>query len=221
MFGSGNEPTLEECKKIFSADYYPYDAGTIKSFSVQRVKSLKADGTEIGSIDVSSFTSDFKSAGSAHDEWKNRKKIKRIGSVDLGTLNWEYNTNNIAFYGYFENKKIGARNLLCQSYTTTESNIGGWLIQDLEIGGSKNYPYLYIKDSKYTDVDTFKQAMQGVLLYYELAEPTAETIPEIDNYLEVEGGGTLTFESDDTVKMPIPSTTRFVVDLTTTTEETA
>ena len=78
MFGSGNEPTLEECKKIFSADYYPYDAGTIKSFPVQRVKSLKADGTEIGSMDVSSVTSDLKSAGSVHDEWENGKKTKKL-----------------------------------------------------------------------------------------------------------------------------------------------
>lgn len=40
MFGAGNEPTLEECQKIFTADYYPYDAGTLKSFPVKRVKSV-------------------------------------------------------------------------------------------------------------------------------------------------------------------------------------
>ena len=43
---------------------------------------------------------------------------------------------------------------------------------------------------------------------------------EIDNYIQVEGGGTLTFESDETIHMPVPSTDRFVVDLTSTTEET-
>lgn len=156
MFGAGNEPTLEECDKIFSADYYPYDAGTLKSFPVKNVKSLKSDGTEIGNIDVSSLTEGLKSAGSVHDEWENGKKIIRVGE---------------------------------RAYTSgdeSESN--------------------YITD--------------GTTTYYPLDTPTEETVPEIDNYLQVEGGGTLTFESDETIHMPVPSTNRFVVDLTSTTEET-
>lgn len=156
MFGSGNEPSLDECKKIFSADYYPFDAGTLKSFPVKRVKSLKADGTEIGNIDVSSLTEGLKSAGSVHDEWSNGKKIKRVGE---------------------------------RAYTSGDESESD-----------------YITD--------------GTTTYYPLATPTEETVPEIDNYIEVEGGGTLTFESDATIYMPVPSTTRFVVDLTTTTEET-
>ena len=150
MFGAGNEPTLEECQKIFSADYYPYDAGTLKSFPVKSVKSVKADGMEIGSIDLSSVTTGMKSAGSVADEWENGKKITRVGE---------------------------------RAYTSgdeSESN--------------------YITD--------------GTTTYYPLATPTEKTVPEIDNYIQVEGGGTLTFESDETVQMPIPSTTRFVVDLT-------
>lgn len=155
MFGIGNEPTLEECQKIFSADYYPYDAGTIKSFPVKSVKSVKADGMEIGSIDVSSFTTDFKSAGSVHDEWSNGKKIKRVGE---------------------------------RAYTSGDESESG-----------------YITD--------------GTTTYYPLATPNEETVPEISNYIQVESGGTITFESDETVYMPVPSTDRFVVDLTSTTEE--
>ena len=56
--------------------------------------------------------------------------------------------------------------------------------------------------------------------YYELDTPTEETVTEIDNYIQVEEGGTLTFESDDAAHMPVSSTDRFVVDLTSTTEET-
>lgn len=156
MFGAGNEPALEECKKIFSEDYYPYDEGTIKSFPVKRVRSLNAEGTEIGSIDVSSLTADMKSAINVADEWENGKIIRRVGS---------------------------------RSYTSGDES----------------------DSSLITD---------GTTTYYPLATPTEETVPEIDNYIKVEGGRTLTFESDETVYMPIPSTTRFVVDLTTTTEET-
>ena len=156
MFGSGNEPTIEECRKIFSDDIYPYDAGTIKSFPVQRVKSLNAEGIEIGSIDVSSFTSDFKSTGSAHDEWSNGKKIKRVGE---------------------------------RAYTSGDESESNYI----------------------TDYTT---------TYYPLDTPTEETVPEISNFIQIEGGGTLTFESDDTIHIPVPSTDRFVVDLTSTTEET-
>lgn len=150
MFGSGNEPTEAECKKIFSADYYPYDAGSIKSFPVRTVRSVNAEGTEIGSIDVSSVTSELKSAGSVHDEWSNGKIIRRVGS---------------------------------RSYTSGDESEAG-----------------YITD--------------GTTTYYPLDTPTEETVPEIDNYIEIEGGGTLTFESDETIHMPVPSTNRFVVDLT-------
>ena len=106
-------------------------------------------------LDVSSFTSDLKSAGSAHDEWENGKKIKRVGE---------------------------------RAYTSGDESESG-----------------YITD--------------GTTTYYPLATPTEETVPEIDNYINIEGGGTLTFESDDAVHMPVPSTDRFVVDLTSITEE--
>ena len=156
MFGSGKEPTREECNKIFSADYYPFDAGTIKSFPVRTVRSVNAEGTEIGSMDVSSVTSDLNSAGSVHDEWNNGKKIKRVGE---------------------------------RTYTSGDES----------------------DSSLITD---------GTTTYYPLDTSTEETVPEIDNYIKVEGGGTLKFESDDTVHMPISSTDRFVVDLTSTMEET-
>lgn len=36
-FGAGNEPTLEECRRIFAADYYPYNEGEIVSADVDEV----------------------------------------------------------------------------------------------------------------------------------------------------------------------------------------
>ena len=53
----------------------------------------------------------------------------------------------------------------------------------------------------------------GTTTYYPLATSTEEAVPEISNYIKIEGGGTLTFESDDAIHMPVPSTDRFVVDL--------
>lgn len=226
MFGSGNEPTLEECQKIFTADYYPYDIGTIKSFPVQRVKSFKADGTEMGNIDISSLTADLKSVGQYHDEWSNGKVTKRIGVVDLGTLNWD--SRDSISSGFFTSVAfLKAKGLCFTNKYQTQTVSGNWNSwNDCSISHNDGYRggvtgnalsnCFIIKDTSKSGMTgaEFKASLNGMLCYYELAEPTEETVPEIDNYLQVEGGGTLTFESDETVKMPVPSTTRFVVDLT-------
>ena len=49
-----------------------------------------------------------------------------------------------------------------------------------------------IKDTDYSDTTTFKSAMSGVMLNYELVSPTTESIDHVpDPFLEVEGGGTV------------------------------
>ena len=160
------------------------------------------------SLDVSPVTSDLKSAGSVHDEWENGKVIKRVGCVNLGELEWYDGSDNIFYTNKPSDLGNGDTVLIGGGYSYGVKDMGIWF------GSSLN-----LMNTKYTDTQSMKQSLSGVMLYYELVTPTEETVPEIDNYINVEGGGTLTFESDDTVHMPIPSTTRFVVDLTSTTEE--
>ena len=56
------------------------------------------------------------------------------------------------------------------------------------------YPLLGVKDTTYTDAASFKAAMQGVILYYELAEPIVTELDEADQYkdfdIQVWNGGT-------------------------------
>ena len=215
MFGSRNEPSLEECKKIFSADYYPYDTGTLKSFPVQRVKSLKADGTEIGNIDVSSLTEGLKSAGSVADEWINGKVTKRVRVTKVKNLNLQKSTDfGGTFIGYITDQGYSnTGNCICGKLQTVFS---GSELQtyDKALYAKNNGLNLYIRyDSANGDVNTLLSLIGEEDVYYQLATPTEESVPEIDNYINVEGGGTLTFESDDAVHMPVPSTDRFVVDL--------
>lgn len=219
MFGAGNEPTLEECKNIFSADYYPYDAGTIKSFPVKTVRSLNAEGTEIGSMDVSSVTSDLKSAGSVHDEWSNGKVTKRVKTVDISNLIFSKDDNK----NYWYTSDIPISLGLSRACISNKLSYGGQSILGYTdrtkwyISGAE---YFELYDDTATSQKELKNNYAGTILQFELETPTEETIPEIDNFIQVEGGGTLTFESDDEVHMPVPSTNRFVVDLTSTTEET-
>lgn len=135
------------------------------------------------------FADGMKSAGSARDEVyydryaKKWRVIKRIGEVDMGTLTWVYDTNNLFFRvetpKFF--KPSYNNNLVCAKYAVTASkNPSAWSDKELALYNGSAYPLLGVKDSAYTDVATFKNAMSGVLLYYELAEPIES---DLDDYL--------------------------------------
>lgn len=109
----------------------------------------------------------LKSIGSVADEVTTERYIKRIGAVDMGTLDWGlgsmfYVSNPI----FFEGQK-----LLCAKYINRE---GYNEDNDMySIGG-----VLRIVDKDYTDAASFKAAMSGVMLYYELAEPVITEFSE-------------------------------------------
>lgn len=79
--------------------------------------------------------------------------------------------------------------------------------------------YVYVNDTAYTDATAFKQAMQGVILYYELETPIVTDISTLidDDFLrniEVESGGSVTFKnSNDSYRIPVPSEEEYIVKL--------
>lgn len=146
------------------------------------------------------FPQGMKSAGSAHDEIRYNKasgkweKVVRIGEVDMGTLNYTYQPPIEGAYphGYFrtspQGKANGNMNILCAKYST----VADWVTVGVRGDDSSNG--IYIKDSAYTSAASFKAAMAGVILYYELAEPIVTEIEEKDFNLDysVWNGGTET-----------------------------
>ena len=77
-----------------------------------------------------------------------------------------------------------------------------------------------MRDTAYTDAATFKQAMQGVILYYELANPIITDISTLidDDFLRnltVETGGSVKFKNGngDSYRIPVPSEEEYVVKL--------
>ena len=76
-----------------------------------------------------------------------------------------------------------------------------------------------VRDTAYTDAATFKQAMQGVMLYYELATPIVTDISTMipDDFLrniEVEAGGSVTFKNgNDNYHIPVPNEEEYIVKL--------
>ena len=102
-----------------------------------------------------------------------------LGSVDMGTLNWTLEN------GIFRlNENIGAKltsdtsavaNMMCSHYKTVSQNAMGSTSTDQCVAGLNWSNGVRVKDSNYTDVASFKQAMSGVQLVYELATPTTFT----------------------------------------------
>ena len=160
------------------------------------------------------------SAGDVYNyvDWESKKYIQRVAAVDLGTLNWTYMAKYTAFMANVSGKADG-QNMLCSMYI----NYGKALLSsmpDMYICANSSGEQIFIKNSKYTDADTFKQAMNGVMLYYKFAEPIITDISDIvDNTfqdpVEVEAGGTLTFKNShgDDYRIPVPSSEEYVISL--------
>lgn len=109
-----------------------------------------------------------------------------MGFADLGDLNWNYNSS----YGFLSTTLSSViknapsysvkANIFCSNYETGTYNEITGALSDYKIGVSGgNYGYVVTRDTRYSDAATFKNAMSGVQLVYELAEPyTIQLTPQ-------------------------------------------
>lgn len=142
-----------------------------------------------------------------------QESVKRVGVVDMGTLNWGYGnyfgTDTKCFYstdisGAKLHNAYVAPTAICHLYNPTTAN-------EIAQRGTQGYALfadtgsLIICDNNYTDAASFKAAMQGVMLVYELATPIVTDVSDIltsDNFIEVEGGGTITAVNENNLAVP-------------------
>ena len=151
------------------------------------------------------------SAGTVCNEIDFGRKVyvQRVGSVDLGTLGWSYDNECFQVRVY----DLGWKNsykAVCAMYQYMGAEPAS-SISDMQASCGSSGSYLLVKNSAYTDAVAFKQAMQGVLLYYELAEPIEVDLSNVlpdDHYIEVEAGGTVTFKQAST-QLPVPSSVTY------------
>jgi hypothetical protein len=232
MFGAGNEPsTVEEFEKMFPADYYPYNAGEVVSAVVTDV-TVGDTARQIPEA-IRNLPGYGWSAGTARNyvDYENKKYYQCVQSVNLGTLDWKFNTTSGVgnhFYGRIDLAKfkyLGAfgttvYNVLCSKYRTVSRSSSVFVDKTITIDGADTrVSQIQVKDTAYTDAATFKQAMQGVMLYYELETPIVTDISTLipDDFLrniEVEAGGSVTFKTNnDNYHIPVPSEEEYVVKL--------
>ncbi len=173
MFGAGNEPTTPaEFWQRVPEKLYGYNPSAYKSVNIPSSKY---------------FPDGMRSAGSVYDEinFLSQKATKRIGAVDMGTLNWSYSTTRTAFQTNDLNTEIkfpatssDVANLICKKYSA-ESYASGWAGTIDKCCGTTfatAIKWFWVRDTAHTDAAAFKAAMSGVMLYYELATPVETEI---------------------------------------------
>lgn len=170
------------------------------------------------------------SAGTARNyvDYENKRYVQCVNSVDLGTLEWLYRPEQQRFYtiadsitgkfsesfGIVPNIVVAKYDIVCFNDITTKTD-------NMKASAVKTAnDYITIRNTAYTDATAFKQAMQGVILYYELATPIVTDISDLidDDFLrniEVEAGGSVTFKNSngDDYRIPVPSEEEYIVKL--------
>lgn len=127
------------------------------------------------------FPNGMKSAGNVYDELTESKAITRIGSVDLGSLEWTYSStfqrfssSGISTEVLTPSSNVRVGNILSSIYTTTSVSrtVPENRNDDMLIAVATSGNIIIVNESYGSDATAFKTAMNGVMLYYELATPT-------------------------------------------------
>ena len=142
------------------------------------------------------FPDGLKKAGDVQDEIfvENGvvKAIKRVGSVDLGSLGWNGPSANGRFTAELlsmaDRKANAIANLVCSIYIPdTFADLYSSTLEERNMHMSQSNGMdnrlVAIKNLSYNDAATFKTAMNGVMLYYELATPETYVLDPITDFV--------------------------------------
>ena len=143
---------------------------------------------------------------------------RKYGIVDLGTLTWERKQHAGTGNYYFQSSAIGdakgdAPSLsVCSKYRMLTNT--SYLADLNNYDGFTVYKSAYIRDDAYTDAATFKTAMSGVYLVYELATPTTEQADPYQQVQLVDDFGTEEYVlSSGAFPMPVGHNTDYPINL--------
>lgn len=180
--GGDNTTVINVSNDAINGQYKPYWNSTKSIPVTQLTGKLNGQGES-----VTIFPDGMKSAGNIRDEIfvDNGvvKAIKRVGAVDLGSLTWikasgtlpRYSSNGLANIIKIPATSDVVANIICPIYRTYNFNVvyeanidKTTAVIDNSSSGKGNITCM---NSSYTTVSAFRTAMDGVMLYYELAEP--------------------------------------------------
>ena len=114
-----------------------------------------------------------KGAGSVYDEIVGNKYIKRVGSVDLGSLTYTGGSSHVFRSPISDIKKSASAYAIANIITPPYQADTPIQVNSIDktIASDESENKIAIRDESYFDNAAFKSAMSGVMLYYELATP--------------------------------------------------
>jgi hypothetical protein len=174
-----------------NGEYEPYKESTLPLDVTTLTGKLNGEGSS-----VVVFADGMNSAGNVHDEIKIEngvvKAIKRVGKVDLGDLSGGYYDNKGHYY--LATSMTGYKNKSLNMVVPFGGTTTGQAIYDGAFGvGARNDTGVNISHpSNPTTLESFKATVQGVMLYYELAEPEVYVLDDfsLPKLYPVANGGT-------------------------------
>lgn len=213
-YGLGNEPTLltdNRIQAILNRGSISYNTGEYVGTDISEITSKDSNNVSLATIP---FKAQLNGAINSHDTLEITSSAyvfeKNIDRVDLGTLNYGYNSSSLFFQalnfsGFKTFSWNETANILCGNYTTaTSDDVELGTKGDLVIGLSSS---LKIRDTQYTNATDFKTAMSGVYLYYQLATPQTISIPR--KHLGIVDLGTLNWGSSANYTNVVETTSSF------------
>lgn len=149
---------------------------------------------------------------------------RKYGIVDLGSLSYIYTGNDPTPHFNSTTAPTGIKlpstystkiNLVCLGYdvSKTWSQAFGASGNNMNVAVAASNGIIGISNSAYTDPTTFKTAMSGVYLVYELATPTTETADTFTNPQIVDDFGTEEYVDNRDVQIPVGHDTMYQANL--------
>lgn len=226
MFGAGNEPTVEQFKKIFAQKIYPYNSGEIIS---ARTETITA-----GAETITTGFPELRSVLAAHDyiDMDGEKVHRKIKStkIDGNTPIYSVRTDqdNCCRVVFTPETSPGIviseeptipTNIISDKLATITHN--GYWSADAYTGieAYPGYASISMRLQDRTDLDTKEKVSawlkaNPMTVYYEInpEEVTDVTIPEpLTEWLPAEAGGTVTFQNaDESKQLAVPNAVSWV-----------
>ena len=173
---AGNKVCINLSNSALNGQYKPYWKNDLQLNLSTLTGKLNGQGSS-----VVVFPDGLRSVGSVYDEIVGNRAIKRIGSVDVGTIdNFTITQSGLFLRTGFAldfNAKPNSdsnrpSNILLAGYITVGASPISGTDTNKEIALHYSGGNLYINTAgQYTTIDSFETGMSGATLYYELAEP--------------------------------------------------
>lgn len=217
----------------------PY-ADSLLSAQVDEVLVVNAAGDSTDTFPIPSAVRNLPgygwSAGSVANTVKRTDKgwqyVQRVGSVDLGTFDWHdggtaTSARRMNSRAKADNVKIPIKssdtpNVMCKTYDRVAPD-ETWLCTKEGVTINIKDGIVIVYDSQYSTAEStaaFKQHVQGLMLFYELATPITTDITALMGDalapFAVEAGGSITLHhpaADDGFTIDVPAKVQYITKL--------